>query len=167
MAQHTENTIKVNVQASKIWEVLKDFGGVENFAVEITTSPIINNIKSGIGAKRKCTFTNGSSMVEEITEYKEGKGFKMDISEYSLPLNSMVSEIWVKEIDSKNSEIYMATDFVVKGGPLGWLMGALMMKPMMKGVFKNLMTGLAFYSVTGKRVDGKLPSKEELANILI
>ena len=91
----------------------------------------------------------------------------MDISEYSLPLKSMVSEIWVKEIDSKKSEIYMATDFVVKGGPLGWLMGALMMKPMMKGVFKNLMTGLAFYSGTGKRIDGKLPSKEELAKILI
>ncbi len=167
MAQHTEKTIKVNVPASKIWEVLKDFGGVENFAVEIKTSPIINDIKSGLGAKRKCSFNNGTSLVEEIIEYKEGKGYKMALSESSMPMKYMNTAMWVKEIDSKSSEIKMEAEFVLKGGPFGWLMGALMMKPMMKGLFEKLMTGLAFYCVDGKRLDGKLPSKEELANILI
>ncbi|MCP5061982.1 MAG: SRPBCC family protein [Ignavibacteriae bacterium] len=167
MAQHTEKTIKVNVPTSKIWKVLKDFSGAENYSVEITTSPIINNVKSGLGAKRKCSFSNGKSLVEEIIEYKEGKGYRMLLSESSMPMKYMKTAMWVKEIDSKSSEITMEAEFVMKGGPFGWIMGALMMKPMMKGLFKGVMTGLALYSENGKRLDGKLPPKEELAKILI
>ena len=48
MSQHTEKTIKVNVPASKIWGVLQDFSGAENYSVEIKTSPIISDIKSGL-----------------------------------------------------------------------------------------------------------------------
>jgi len=167
MAQHTEKTIKVNVPASKIWEVLKDFSSAENYSVEIATSPIINDIQSGLGAKRKCSFNNGTSLVEEIIEYKEGNGYKMALSESSMPMKYMNTAMWVTEIDSKSSEIKMEAEFGMKGGPLGWLMGAFMMKPMMKGLFYKVMTGLAFYCVDGKRLDGELPSKEELAKILI
>ena len=84
-----------------------------------------------------------------------------------MPMKYMKTAMWVKEIDSKSSEIKMEAEFVMKGGPFGWLMGSLMMKPMMKGLFKDVMTGLALYSKNGKRLDGKLPSKEELAKILI
>ncbi len=167
MAQHTEKIIKVNVPASKIWEVLKDFSGVENFGAKIKTSPIINDKASGLGSQRKCTFDNGTSLVEEIIEYKEGQGYKMAISESAMPMKSMNTAMWVKEIDSKSSEIKMEAEFVMKGGPLGWVMGALMMGPMMKGIFKGVMTGLALYSDNGKRIDGKAPSKEELGNILV
>ncbi len=166
MAQYTEKTIKVNVPKSKIWEVLKDFSGAEKYSVEIATSPIINNIESGLGAKRKCSFTNGTSLVEEIIEYKEGHGYRMILSESSMPMKYMRTAMWVKEIDSKTSEIKMEAEFGMKGGPFGWLMGALMMGPMMKGLFNKVMTGLAFYCVNGKRVDD-FPSNEELANILI
>ncbi len=166
MSQHTQKTIKVNVQSSKIWEVLEDFSGAENYSVEITTSPIINNIKSGLGAKRKCSFSNGTSLVEEIIEYKEGQGYRMLLSESSMPMKYMKTAMWVKEIDSKTSEIQMEAEFGMKGGPFGWLMGALMMGPMMKGLFVKVLTGLAFYCSNGKRVD-EFPSNEELTNILI
>ena len=167
MAHHTENTIKVNVSAEEIWQVLDDFSSVEKFATTIKSSPIINDISSGLGAKRLCTFNDGSSLVEEIIEYQEGQGFKMELSEYSLPLKSMHAEMKVTAIDEKSSEIYMSAEFVVKAGPLGWLMGKLIMRPVMKGVFKKLMTGLAYHCVTGKPVAEKLPSNEELAKIIL
>jgi len=166
MAHHAENTIKVNVPAEKIWQILEDFSSVEKFATTIKSSPIIDEISSGLGAKRLCTFNDGSSLVEEIIEYQEGQGFKMVLSEYSLPLKSMFAEMKVTAIDEKSSEIYMAADFVVKAGPLGWLMGQLIMRPVMKGVFKKLMTGLAYHSVTGKAVTEKLPPNEELAKTI-
>ncbi len=167
MAQHTEKTIKVNVPAAKIWEVLKDFSGAENYSIEITTSPIINGIESGLGAKRKCSFSNGTSLVEEIIEYQEGMGYWMLLSESTMPMKYMKTAMWVKAIDSKSSEIKMQAEFGMKGGPFGWLMGAFMMGPMMKGLFNGVLTGLASYSENGKRLDGKLPSKEELAKIII
>ena len=55
----------------------------------------------------------------------------------------------------------------MKGGMLGKLMGALLMKPMMKGIFKKIMTGLAFYSKTGEEIDKKLPTKERYAELVV
>jgi len=79
----------------------------------------------------------------------------------------MHAEMRVKEVDANSSELYMSSDFVVKAGPLGWLMGFLVMRPMMKGVFKKLMSGLAYHTVTGKRIGEKLPPNEELAKIVL
>ncbi len=139
----------------------------ERFATTIKTSPIVNDISSGLGAKRLCTFNDGSSLVEEIIDFQEGQGFKMELSEFSLPLKSMHAEMRVKEIDDNSSDLYMSSDFVVKAGPLGWLMGYLIMRPVMKGVFTKLLSGLAYHCVTGKRVGEKLPPSEELAKIIL
>ncbi len=167
MSHHTEKAIKVNIPAAKIWQVLGDFSSVEKFATTIKTSPIVGDISSGVGAKRLCTFNDGSSLVEEIIDFQEGQGFKMVLSEFSLPLKSMHAEMRVKEIDANTSEIYMAADFVVKAGPLGWLLGHLIMRPVMKGVFKKLLSGLAYHSVTGKPVGEKLPANAELTKLML
>lgn len=167
MAHHTEATIKVKVPKQKVWKVLEDFSSVEKFATTIKSSPIVGDKTSGIGAKRKCTFNDGSSLVEEIIDYKEEQGFLMELSEHSLPLKSMQAEMKVSEIDENTCEIYMSSDFVVKAGPLGWLMGQLIMRPVMKSVFKKVMSGLAYYSVTGERIDGELPAKDKLEKLII
>lgn len=167
MAHYIENTLKVKVPATQIWQVLADFSSVEKFAATIKSSPIVNGISSGLGAKRKCTFNDGSSLVEEIIEFEAGQGYKMALSEFSLPLKNMHSEIKVKKIDEDSCEIYMASDFVVKAGPLGWLLGHFIMRNVMKGVFRKVMSGLAYHSITGKRVGEKLPPKEEMAKIIL
>lgn len=64
----------------------------------------------------------------------------------------------VKKINMNSSELYMSSEFIMKGGPLGWLMGALLMSPMMKG--------FAYHAATGERVDEKPISDEQLANII-
>lgn len=166
MAHHCENTLRVNVPAEKVWQVLEDYSGIEKFAMTIKSSASVNDISSGLGAKRSCTFNDGSSLVEEIIEYQVGQGYKMDISNHSMPLKSMQAEMKVTAIDENSSEIYMSADFVVKGGPLGWVMGQLIMRPVMKGIFKKVMTGLAYHSVTGKLIGEKLPANEELAKII-
>lgn len=167
MAHHTEATLKVRVPKQKIWQVMEDFSSVEKFAATIKSSPIVGDINSGVGAKRLCTFNDGSSLVEEIVDFQEGQGFKMALSEYSLPLKSMAAEMKVTEIDENSCEIYMSSDFVVKAGPLGWLMGQFVMRPVMKGVFKKVMSGLAYHSVTGERIDDELPSKDKLEKLIL
>ncbi|MCP4432857.1 MAG: SRPBCC family protein [Gammaproteobacteria bacterium] len=167
MAHHTEKTIRVNISATEIWQVLGDFSSVEKFATTIKSSPIVNDINSGVGAKRLCTFNDGSSLVEEITEFHDGQGYRMELSEFSLPLKSMHAEMSVKEIDANSSVLYMSSDFIVKGGPFGWLMGHFIMRPVMKGVFKKLLTGLAYHCETGKLVGEKLPPGEEMNNVIL
>jgi len=167
MAHHCEKTLKVNVPAEKVWQVLEDYNNIEKFAMTIKSSASANDISIGLGAKRSCTFNDGSSLVEEIIEYQAGQGYKMDISDHSMPLKSMQSIMKVTAIDENSSEIYMSADFVVKGGPLGWVMGQLIMKPVMKGIFKKVMTGLAYHCATGEQVADKLPPNNELTHIII
>jgi len=167
MAHHCEKTLKVNVPAEKVWQVLEDYNNIERFAITIKSSASANEICSGLGAKRTCTFNDGSSLVEEIIEYQEGQGYKMDISNHSMPLKSMQAEMKVTPIDECSSEIYMSAEFVVKGGPLGWVMGQLIMQPVMKAIFKKVMTGLAYHSATGELISEKLPQNEKLAKIIL
>lgn len=77
----------------------------------IKSSPIVDDIQSGLGAKRKCTFNDGSSLVEDIIEFNQGQGYKMDLSEYSYPLKSMFSEMRVIKIDANSSELFMSSYF--------------------------------------------------------
>jgi len=46
-------------------------------------------------------------------------------------------------------------------------MGQIIMRPVMKGVFKKLLSGLAYHSVTGKLIGEKLPPNDELAKIIL
>jgi len=162
MTHHTQKKIEVNVPAPKIWNILADYSSVEKYATGIKSSTTVGDIVSGLGAKRLCTFQNGTSLVEEIVDFQDNSGYRMKLSDHTLPIKSMYSQIHVKQIDENRSEISMACEFEVKMGLLGWLMGYLMMRPLMKSTFKTLMTGLAYHTVTGKCIEEKLPSKEIL-----
>lgn len=167
MAVKIKNTIRVNVTTEKVWEVLKDFGALEKFAPTIASSPITNDITSGVGAIRKCVFFNDSSMSEKITEYQEGHGYKIEIIEHKMPFVSKnVEEMNVVRLDDHTCEINMSVTFEMSGGPLGWMVGSFMLKPMMTSVTKKIITGLAYHAKTGKLVGDKLPPKDDLTFIL-
>ncbi len=72
MAQHIEQKLLVNISADKLWAVLNDFGGIDRYSPTIQNSPLIGDQNSGLGAKRKCEFYEGGSVVEEIIDCKDG-----------------------------------------------------------------------------------------------
>lgn len=166
MPHHVETTLRVNAPAQKVWQTLADFSSVQRFSSKVESSPIIGETSGGLGTKRKCTFYDKSTVVEEIVEYHEGESFRIELSEYSLPLKSMTAQMKVTPVDDNSSEVSFGMDYVVKFGPAGWLMGQLMMKPMMRGVTKDVLRGLAFHVVTGNEVGTKLPDESDLAPAL-
>ena len=167
MKHSVNQSLNVNVPAEKIWEVLGDYTSLENYASTVKSSSIVGDISSGLGAKRENTFYDGSSLVEEITRYQEGLGYKMKLSEFSFPLKYMNAEVGIKAIDSKSCTLSMSTDFVVKAGPLGWLMGLFIMRPMMKSIFKKQMNCLAYYCVTNQKINDKLPADDDLKRFVL
>ena len=42
-----------------------------------------------------------------------------------------------------------------------------MMRPIMKMVFRNVMSGLAYHCATGEEIAEELPAKEELTKLII
>ena len=162
MAIHVEHTMRIMLPADKVWAVLEDFGSIERFQDKVSKSPVLPGVPSGLGARRRCEFYDNTSMVEEIIEFHQGQGYRFELSEYSLPLKCMIAEMNVVKIDQENCNISMSMDFIVKGGPVGWLAGQILMRPMMKNMIKKTLIGLAYHSATGNTVSNELPSKREL-----
>lgn len=104
MAHHVEQSMRINLPASKVWAVLSDFGSMERFQDNVLSSPILAGPQSGIGTKRKCNFYDNSSVVEEIVEYQEGQGFKMALSEYAMPLKSLLADMKVVAVDDSRCD---------------------------------------------------------------
>ena len=167
MAHHITHTIRVNVSASKIWEVLDDFSSIEKTSHAVESSPILSEIKQGVGTQRKCNFYDKKSVIEEIISYKDGHSFRIVLSEYSMPMKSIEAEFTVEYVDNNSCDISMSMDFVVKGSFLGWILGALLLKPVLtKKVLKSELIGLAYYTASGKSVDKSLPSGQEMAEFI-
>ena len=167
MTHHVDQTIRINVPASKVWEVLEDFASIENFSSFVDSSPLLPGKTEGIGTKRICHFYDKTSVVEEIIRFEDGKSFDVVLTEYSMPLKSLHATMGVRAVNNATSEIYMSMDYVVKFGPVGWVMGALLMRPMMNKVLNSVLKGLAFHSSTGKNVSTKLPDDHEMDAIIV
>ena len=166
MAHHVETTLRVNATAEKVWATLADFSSIERFSSKVESSPIVGEKSGGLGAKRKCTFYDQSTVLEEIVEYEEGASFRIELTEYSMPLESLRAQMKVTPLDEVSCDVSFSMDYVVKFGPVGWLMGQLMMKPMMRRVTQDVLRGLAFHVVTGNNVGSTLPSSADLAPAL-
>ena len=158
MAHHISHTIRVDVPMHKIWAVLQDFSSIERTSHAVESSPITSEIKEGVGTIRKCHFYDKNSVVEEITHYEEGRSFRMVLSEYSMPMKSIKAEFTVDKVDENNCDITMSMDFVVKFGLLGKILGALLLKSVLKKkVLKAELIGLAYHAKSGELVGDKLP----------
>lgn len=166
MAHHIEEKVRVNLPATTVWSVLDDFGGIERYAPTIKRSPILTDHPTGLGARRKCEFYAGGSLIEEIVDYKDGRSLTVELTEHGMPVKTMVAKMEVTPVDDDKSEVSMSLDYVVKGGPLGWVLGSLILGPMMKGAFKKVMAGWAYHSATGNVVADKLPPAQELAMVI-
>ncbi|MBM7035035.1 SRPBCC family protein [Vibrio ulleungensis] len=165
MKQHIEKAMTFNLSASAVWKILDDFGGIEHYAPTIQSSSIIGETHTGLGAQRQCRFADGSSLIETIIEYNDGEGYRMELSDYSFPLKYMYSDISVIPLSDTSCEITMSTDFLVKAGPLGWLLGHFVMRPIMKGAFEKVMSGLACYTASGEVIGDALPTDNTLERL--
>ncbi len=158
MAHHVETTYRVHATKEHVWGILRDFSSIERFSSKVKSSPLVGESREGLGTKRLCTFYDKSTVLEEIIEYQEGENLRIELSEYSMPLKSLVAHMSVKRVDDQSCDATFGMEYVVKFGPLGCLMGKILMKPMMKGVTKDVLRGLAFHAVTGQNVGDTLPA---------
>jgi len=149
---------EIKADIKKVWAVLDDFAGIYKYNPGVKSSKMLSKTTTGIGAKRICYFDDGTSLKETITHYKPMSGYSFDLSEYSLPLKEAKTQFLLEPIGTSSSKVTVILSFIPKFGPLGWLMGKLLMKPMLTKALKGLTKGLDDHIRTGKTVltDGSL-----------
>lgn len=141
---HFERDTTIAAAPDAVWAVLGDFMRIDVFAPEIVSVDALTEGENGLGSKRRNNFKNGSSMVEEVTEWEPGRRYRVRLSEMSsMPLHEAYSAVSVEPAADGHSLVTWDMDYRVEYGPVGWLLGQTAMKLMMGKIIDGNLSGLA------------------------
>lgn len=148
--------IQINAPKEQVWQVLADFGGVQNYNPNVKKSYATSTANGGVGATRHCDLTLfGASVEEEITNWQDGREYSVAIlgGKKSPPFKTAVATLAVRDDGKGGSIVTGRFDYKLKFGPIGYLMDQMMVKPAFTKAFPKLLAGLKHYAETGEKVD--------------
>lgn len=139
----------VNATSTKVWAALADFGGIHRFHPAVKASPIINGRDSGKGAQRTCQMYNGMKVTEEIVEFNEGESMTVDVLSGPIPVHDMRAVFRIAEVDGGATRVTVEMNYRPKFGPLGSVMNPVMIRPSIRRLLGQVLTGLQKHLETG------------------
>ena len=139
-----ERTRELNASPDTVKAELSRDMHIDDLAPMVTSVEAVTSAQGGLGAMWRCHFENGGAIVEEVTEWEPGRGYEVRSSELDpMPLHELFAGIAVAPKGADVSTVTWSVGFRVKYGPLGWLLGQVMMKRMMGKVLDGNLQGLA------------------------
>jgi len=148
-------TVLINASDKEVWNIIADVGGIHNFHPLVDKSPLLSTNAQGISATRRCEFYDGTSVVEEVIEWQEGKKVTFKLSEFSMPFEFAAGTMSVESAGDTSTYVTLQMDFIVKYGFMGEIMGHIMMRPFMKMMFAKVLKGLNDHATTGLLIGEK------------
>jgi len=140
---HHERSLTIDAAPDAVWGVLSRYMHIDEFAPAITSVDPLSGGEIGVGSKRRNHFQNGTSLVEEVTEWKPGSGYTVQLSDMAaMPLHEASSQIRLVPIGER-TKVTWTFYYRVKYGPVGWLMGQTLMKMMMGKIIDANLQGLS------------------------
>ncbi len=117
----------INAPASEVWDLLKEFGDVSEWAPGVTKSYHLNAKRSGVGTARHCDIKGFGSIQEYVTEWQEGVGFTYSVTPLG-PLTESHSRWTISAIDGQNSKLRVTLSYDIRFGLFGKLLHKLVMR---------------------------------------
>ena len=140
---HNERNLDIDATPEDVWAVLGRYMHMHEFAPRIESIDALTDGEDGVGSKRRCNFGDGTSVVEEVTEWEANHLYRVRLVEMGpMPVKEAHATLSVQPLDGGRSRMKMAMDYRMKFGPIGWLMGQTMMKAMMGKIFEGVLNGL-------------------------
>ena len=111
---HFQRTHTIDATPEEVWAVLGRYMHVDEFAPLITSVDALTEGEDGLGSKRRNHFQNGTSVVEEVTEWKPGLGFTVELSDMAaMPLHEASSQVSIAPSAGRSS-VTWTFDYRVK-----------------------------------------------------
>ncbi len=148
--------IQIDIPKEKVWQVMADFGGVQNYNPNVKKSYATSKANGGLGATRHCDLTMfGASVEERITDWQEGRKYTIEVydSKKAPPFKESVAYLAVRDDGRGGSIVTGAFYYALKFGPIGFLMDQLIVKSQFEKGFTRLLAGLKHHCETGETVD--------------
>ncbi len=141
---HIERTQTIDATPDKVWAVLGLYMRVDEFAPLITSVDALTQGEDGMGSKRRNHFTNGTSLVEEVTVWTPNKELTVRMSEMAgMPLKDAYAKTTIEPVGGKRSRVKWGLDLSVKYGPFGWILGQTVMRATLRKIIDGNLKGLA------------------------
>jgi hypothetical protein len=144
---------------SKCWEKVRDFSRALNYVPGLTDLTITTPATSGVGASRVVVSAQFGPMDETITEWNEGRGFRIRLHRGDgapmPPMREATCEYALEpsEDDPEGTTyIAMSMEYELSYGILGSLLNALFLQRVMQGSMSDVALSLAENYVTDERV---------------
>lgn len=136
----------------EVFALLDDFGSIYRFNPVVETSPVPDGAKAtGLGAERTCHFYDGNHIKERVTEHVPGERLVVDIYQGSMPLRHAIATFTLADAPN-GTLVTMQMDYALKGGVLGKVMDAVMVRRQFAANLAGLLAGLDAHMQTGDEV---------------
>jgi carbon monoxide dehydrogenase subunit G len=139
----------VRAPLARVWETIADVGTIAAWHPGVERSPVLSAHRTGLGAVRRVELYDGSSAVEEVTSLDEGRSLTVTMSEHTMPMSHGAATFAVEPDGDGRTKVTMTMDYEMKYGPLGWLMNAVVLRPILTKLFASVLKGLDHHLVTG------------------
>lgn len=133
------------------WHAISEMKAVKDWHPNVANVTVLGDRTSGVGAARRVEFHDGNSVVETVTAQAAAQFVTMSMTEAQMMKRAEVT-ISVDAKSTGTTEVTFALDFTMSMGPLGAVIGALLMKRVFTKVFGEALAGLSHHLHTGEPV---------------
>jgi carbon monoxide dehydrogenase subunit G len=145
--------VRINASRDKVWSVLADLGGIQNYNAAVSKSYYNTNEKEGVGAGRICELLPMGEVEETASQWNEGESYTLDVTPIKgMPPMKDIQAKFTTEADGDTTVVNMEMKYSMKFGPIGAAMNAMMIKPQFSKVVPNILNGLKHFVETGEEV---------------
>ena len=139
--------IVINTPKLTVWDVLKDFGNVSDWAPTVTKSHYLNSQTNGVGVGRHCEIEGFGSIQEYVTHWQENQGFAYSVTPLG-PLAKSNSSWWLTSIDDQTTKLEVILSYNIRFGLLGKILHKLVMRKKLEQSLPEIV------AATKKHVEG-------------
>ncbi len=127
--------IERTVQAprSSVWAVLADYPNIADWNGGVINSRAIGDATEGVGAQRQCELDGSVAMRETVTEWTPEEKMVIAIDQIEKMPVAKATMTFTLSDGGAATPMTMSYDYEPKGGPFGFVVAAMMGRPMNKG----------------------------------
>jgi len=122
-----KTAVIINTPASMVWDVLKDFGNVSEWAPTVSESHYLTAQTEGVGTERHCHVVGFGDIQEHVTDWHEGQGFAYSVTALG-PLAASNSSWWLTRIDDQATKLEVVFSYDIRFGLFGKILHKLVMR---------------------------------------
>ena len=118
---------------ANVWAVLADYPNIDAWNDGVQNSYAIGEATEGVGAQRQCELTPSGAMRETVREWVPEEKMVIALDQIKkVPLKAATMTFTLAD-NGENTAFTMSYDYDPKGGPLAFVVAAMLSRPMKKG----------------------------------